>query len=139
MHLILPGNMKKFLNYNRMLFKMVMMAILTNVFIASGQTGNKQQLVIPENVNAIFQIKCMSCHGKEGGRFPKSKLNFSRWTAYDASRQAEKASLICSEVSKAKMPPKSARESTPGLIPTKEQIDLICKWAESIQSVKGKK
>jgi hypothetical protein len=36
------------------------------------------------------------------------------------------------------MPPKSARESTPELIPTKEQFDLICIWAESIKSKKGK-
>jgi hypothetical protein len=122
-----------------MLLKMVIIAILTNVFIASGQTEKEQQLSIPENVNTIFQIKCMSCHGNNGGRLPKSKLNFSRWTGYGASKQAEKASSICSAVRKGKMPPKSARESTPELIPTKEQTDLICIWAESFKSEKGKK
>jgi mono/diheme cytochrome c family protein len=131
--------MKKSFHFNSMVFQMVIIAILTNVFIASGQTGNKQQLAIPENVNIIFQTKCMSCHGKNGGRLPKSKLNFSRWTAYGATKQAEKASSICSAVRKGKMPPKSARESTPELIPTKEEIDLICNWEESIKPEKEKK
>jgi hypothetical protein len=139
MYIIVLRNMKKSFHFTSMQLKMVIIAILTNVFIASGQNGNKQQLPIPENVNIIFQTKCMSCHGSKGGRFPKSKLNFSRWTAYSVSRQAEKASSICSEVRKGKMPPKSARESTPELIPTKEQVDLICNWAVSINSEKGKK
>jgi hypothetical protein len=34
------------------------------------------------------------------------------------------------------MPPKSARDSKPELIPTKEQADLICKWAELLNSMK---
>jgi hypothetical protein len=34
------------------------------------------------------------------------------------------------------MPPKSVRNSKPELIPTKEQIDLICNWAESLKSEK---
>jgi len=131
--------MKMSVHFNSKLLQMIIIAMLANVFIVSGQTGNKEQLPIPENVNIIFQIKCMSCHGSNGGRFPKSKLNFSRWTSYGASKQEEKASLICSAVRKGKMPPKSARESNPGLIPTKEQIDLICIWAESFKSEKGKK
>ena len=126
-------------HFNGKLIKLVTIVYLTNVYIASGQIENKQNLSIPENVNIIFQTKCMSCHGSNGGRFPKSKLNFSRWTGYGASKQAEKASSICSAVRKGKMPPKSARESKPELIPTKEQVDLICNWAESIKSEKEKK
>jgi hypothetical protein len=78
----------------------------------------------------------MPCHGDSGGRLPKSRLYFSRWAGYGTAKEVEKASLICSSVRKSKMPPKSARNSKPELIPTKEQIDLICKWAESLKSEK---
>jgi hypothetical protein len=139
MYFFVVRNMKKSFHFNNMLLKMVIIAILSNVFVALGQTGNKQQLPIPEHINIIFQTKCISCHGSNGGRLPKSKLNFSRWSGYGASKQAEKASSICSAVRKGKMPPKSAREATPELIPTKEQVDLICNWAESMKSEKGEK
>jgi len=81
----------------------------------------------------------MSCHGFKGGRFPKSRLNLSRWAMYGAAKEKEKASLICTTLSKGAMPPKSIRKSKPGLIPTKEQIDLICRWAESLKSRKAEK
>jgi mono/diheme cytochrome c family protein len=113
--------------------------ILINIQIASGQTGNKQQSPIPENINKIFHSSCMPCHGDNGGRLPKSRLYFSRWAGYGAAKEAEKASLICSSVRKGKMPPKSVRDSKPKLIPTKEQIDLICNWAESLKTRKGEK
>ena len=131
--------MKRLFHFNGMLIQVFIIAILANIRIASGQTEKKQQFPIPEDINKIFQTSCMSCHGSDGGRLPKSRLNFSRWAGYGAAKEAEKASLICSAVTKGKMPPKSARESNPELIPAKEQIDLICKWAESLKSRKEKK
>jgi hypothetical protein len=47
--------------------------------------------------------------------------------------KAKKASGICSELTEGKMPPKSVRKSNPELIPSKQQIELICKWAESLK------
>jgi mono/diheme cytochrome c family protein len=127
------SDMKKSFHYNSLLRIISIIAILANMPIASGQTGNKQHYQIPEPVNKIFQTSCMSCHGSNGGRFPKSRLNFSRWEGYGESKEAEKASSICSAVRKGIMPPKSARESKPELIPTKEQVDLICKWSEELK------
>jgi hypothetical protein len=131
--------MKKSFHFNWMFLQLTLVAILVNTLNASGQTGEKQKIVIPEDINKIFEASCMSCHGSDGGRLPKSKLNFSRWTSYSAAKVEEKASLICSTLRKGKMPPKSARESNPELIPTKEQIDLICKWAESLKALKENK
>lgn len=131
--------MKKLFRFNEMLQVTVIIIILINIQIASGQTGKNQQFPIPENINKIFQTSCMPCHGINGGRLPKSRLYFSRWAGYGAAKEAEKASLICSSVRKGKMPPKSARESRPELIPTKEQVDLICNWAESLKSKKVEK
>ena len=131
--------MKKIFCLNGILWQTTIMVFLANICIASGQTGKKQQFPIPENINKIFQTSCMPCHGDNGGRLPKSRLYFSRWAGYGAAKEAEKASSICSAVRKGKMPPKSVRDSKPELNPTKEQIDLICNWAESLKSEKKEK
>lgn len=122
-----------------MLLQMTLIAILANTLIASGQTGKEKLSPIPEEVNKIFQTSCMPCHGSKGGRLPGAKLNFSRWEGYTPAKQKEKASKICSQVSNGTMPPRSIRESKPELIPTKEQVDLICKWSESLKSKKSGK
>jgi hypothetical protein len=131
--------MKKLFHLNGILWQTMIIVFLANICIASGQTGKKQQFPIPENINKIFQTSCMPCHGNDGGRLPKSRLYFSRWAGYGTAKEVEKASLICSSVRKGKMPPKSARDSKPELIPTKEQIDLICNWAELLKSEKKEK
>ena len=131
--------MKKLFHFNSILWLVAIIVLLANKSIASGQTGKRQQFPIPENINKIFQTSCMPCHGDNGGRLPKSRLYFSRWAGYGAAKEAEKASLICSAVRKGKMPPKSVRDSKPELIPTKEQVDLICNWAESLKSEKKEK
>jgi mono/diheme cytochrome c family protein len=131
--------MKKLFHFNSTLWQMALIAILANIRIAYAQTGKEKQIPIPENINNIFQTSCMPCHGDKGGRLPASRLNFSKWAGYGASKEAEKASLICSTLSKGAMPPKSVRDSKPELIPTKEQIDLVCKWADSLKSKKGRK
>jgi mono/diheme cytochrome c family protein len=112
---------------------MVIIVILASIRITSGQTGKEQTFPIPENINKIFQASCFTCHGNNGRILPMTKLNFSKWAEYGAAKEAEKASSICSVITKEIMPPKSIRKSKPELIPTKEQIALICKWAESLK------
>lgn len=118
--------------------QMVFSALLAGCGITYGQTTQKQSFPIPEEVIKILQTSCMPCHGDKGGRLPTSRLKLSRWAGYGANKEVEKASLICSEIRKGKMPPKSARTSKPELIPTKEQMDLICQWAESLKPAKKK-
>jgi hypothetical protein len=135
----MQGNMKKVYYFSNKLWQIAMIIFLAIICSASGQTRKEQQFPIPENINNIFQTSCMPCHGAKGGRLPTARLNFSRWAGYGAAKESEKASLICSAIRKGAMPPRSARDSKPELIPTKEQIDLICKWAGSLKSVKGEK
>jgi mono/diheme cytochrome c family protein len=131
--------MKKLIYTNGMLIKAALIIITLNTGIASGQKSKEQSVPIPDNINKVFQTSCMPCHGINGGRFPHSRLNLSKWAGYGAEKEAQKAALICSTLSKGSMPPKSRRESQPELNPTKEQVDLICKWAESINRKSGKK
>jgi hypothetical protein len=37
------------------------------------------------------------------------------------------------------MPPKYVRDSKPELVLTKEQVDLVCKWAESVKAEEKEK
>ena len=114
-------------------------AVLANVFDVIGQSDKGQIILIPDSINKVFQTSCMPCHSGKDGRLPASRLNFSRWAAYGAAKEAEKASMICTVLTKGQMPPKSARKSYPELIPTEEQTQMICKWAGSIESLKKKK
>jgi hypothetical protein len=131
--------MKKLIFINGWLLRAVLIIISLSSGIAAGQKMKENPVPIPENINKIFQNSCTPCHGKEGGRFPHSRLNLSKWAGYGAEKEAEKAALICSTLSKGSMPPKSRRESHPELNPTKEQVDLICKWAESLNPKSAKK
>jgi mono/diheme cytochrome c family protein len=112
---------------------MVIIVMLGSVQITSGQTVKEQTSPIPDDINKIFQTSCFACHGSNGRMLPMAKLNFSKWAEYGAEKEAEKASKICSVLTEGLMPPKSVRKSNPELIPTKEQIALICKWAETLK------
>lgn len=131
--------MKNSVRFKGLLGQFALIFIFTNLRIASGQVEKEQASLIPDNINKIFQASCMKCHNNDGGIMARTKLNFSKWAEYDPSTKAEKASKICSELTEEAMPPKSARKSNPELIPTKEQIELICKWAESLKLKEGTK
>jgi len=112
---------------------MVIIASMASMGIISGQNLKEQSSPIPESINKIFQTSCFTCHGSNGKMLPMAKLNFSKWIEYGAVKEAEQASKICSVLTEGLMPPKSVRKSNPELIPTKDQIALICKWAESLK------
>jgi hypothetical protein len=111
------------------LFPVLVFLILSNTAI--GQETSKMSAPLPDNINKIVSGSCMPCHSASGGTMSKSKLNFSEWTSYSAEKQQKKAEQMYKELNKNKMPPKSARENNPGIIPTKEQIDIIKSWADS--------
>jgi cytochrome c5 len=131
--------MKKLLRINSFLWLISLFVLAANLQIVSGQIKEDQTTPVPENINKIFQASCMDCHGSNGKILPRTKLDFSKWTEYDAAEKAKKAYNICSELTEGFMPPKSIRKSKPELIPTKEQIKLICKWADSLKLKEGEK
>lgn len=101
----------------------------------SGQAGSKDENVnaIPDKLNAVFRNSCMPCHWK-GGKFKSTfHLNFSKWDNYSSEKQAEKAKKICTVLLDEDMPPAFVREAKPDIVPTKEQVDAVCKWSATIQ------
>jgi hypothetical protein len=93
-----------------------------------------QPVGIPSEVAAILNFSCTPCHTSDGGLMAKAKLNITVWNKYSPDKQKEKAAAIYSEINKGSMPPKSAREKRPEIVPGKDQIAVIKKWAESFHA-----
>ncbi len=103
-----------------------------------GSPKDADQNVMPADLKPFFESHCKPCHFK-GGKFkPLFKLNFTKWEDYSTKKQADKAKDICSVLSDESMPPEMARKFNPKVIPTKEQIDAVCKWSASLQAATGK-
>jgi hypothetical protein len=99
-----------------------------------GQETPKVSSPLPEAINKIVSISCMPCHSSTGGVMSRSKLNFNEWASYSPEKQKKKAETMYKELNKSAMPPKSARENNPEIIPTSEQIDIIKSWADSLNA-----
>lgn len=99
-----------------------------------GQESAKTAQSLPDSVNKIVTFSCVPCHTSQGGLMSRTKLNFTEWAQYSPEKQKEKSAKMYSELNKGAMPPKSAREKRPEIIPTKEQIEIIKKWSESFTS-----
>jgi hypothetical protein len=123
---------------NKSGFKAIRLLLIIIVFLfssvnLSAQNATAETQPIPVNISKIFQNSCKPCHWNSGGMMSVARVNFSKWSDYSPVKASEKAALIFTTLKKSKMPPKSVRESNPALIPSKEQIELIGKWAESIK------
>lgn len=98
----------------------------------SGQETSPASAPLPASINKIVSVSCMPCHSSKGGLLSRSKLNFDDWTSYSAEKQKKKAGEMYKKLKKAQMPPKTARENNPDIIPTSEQIGIIKDWANSL-------
>jgi len=88
--------------------------------------------MIPEDVAAILKNSCTGCHGNGGGKLARSVWDFSSWNTYSPKKQFEKSTGICNAMTDGSMPPLDIRESYPDKVPTAKQMDLVCKWANSL-------
>lgn len=87
---------------------------------------------IPEDIAAILQNSCTGCHGNGGGKLPRSAWDFSLWNTYSSKQQFEKSTDICNAMTDGSMPPLDIQETYPDKVPTAKQVDLVCKWANSL-------
>ena len=87
---------------------------------------------VPQEILRIMENSCLTCHAQGGKPLAIGKLNFSEWDGYSPSKKAKKAEAICSELTKGTMPPKSFIKSNPGSVLTREQLDSICRWTETV-------
>ena len=117
---------------------LVLLFIVSGLFLlnysVTGQKISETFPSLPDNVNNIVASSCIPCHTSKGGLLSRGKLNFTEWTQYSPAKQKEKAEKMYSVLKKGAMPPKSAREIRPEIIPTRDQVNTIKKWAESFKS-----
>jgi hypothetical protein len=100
---------------------------------SAGKSGGMMCKMIPENVMKIADKSCVNCHADPGNKVAQSHINLSKWDKYSPKKQAAKAQAMCNMVTKEKMPPKNFRESHPGDVPSKEDLKVLCDWAQSLQ------
>ncbi|MEI7662554.1 MAG: hypothetical protein WCK34_10160 [Bacteroidota bacterium] len=110
--------------------------LVSNPPTASG-SKNAQPAVtgtsLPDSVLKFVQKTCMDCHSADGNFLAKGKVNFSVWDNYDQAKKADKAGAICKELTKGGMPTGKWRKNNPDKVPTKADIDMMCRWAVSLQ------
>lgn len=127
-----------------------MKKLITNIIVVSGililnlhpvnhlfaQKSGNEKKPIPQEVLDITKKSCDKCHAEPAKGLPISLINFSKWENLSAKKQASKSKAICNEVTKSKMPPKKFLEKNPEAALSKEEIQIICDWAKSLQLVK---
>lgn len=118
----------------------LLMIVMSQGVPLKAQNQDKPKTVevksIPDSIMKIFNNSCISCHSKGGNFVAEAKLNFSKWDKYKAKKQARLSKDICRMLSKDAMPPKSARESKPETVPSKEQMKSICYWGAGLNKKK---
>jgi hypothetical protein len=88
---------------------------------------------LPDSIQKFVKKACMDCHADDGNFMAKGKVNFSNWEKYDSEKQFNKANAMCKELTKSAMPPKKWRANNPGDVPTQAEVDMVCRWAKSLQ------
>jgi uncharacterized membrane protein len=90
-------------------------------------------VALPDSIQKMVQKACMDCHADDGSSMARGKLNFSKWDSYDVDKQIKKANAMSKEITKNSMPPKKWRTNNPNDVPTQAEIELVSKWAKSLQ------
>lgn len=87
---------------------------------------------MPADVLAIVKKGCFDCHSKPGRIIALTHVNLTKWNEYTADKQAAKARAMCEQLTKGDMPPKRYRENNPVVVPTPEELKILCDWAERL-------
>jgi len=126
--------MKKF---NFVYVVIIALAIAAFLTISPIKSANKKTITqstnsIPDDVSKILKKSCTSCHDAGGNGMAMSMWNYSSWDTYSAKKQSKKSSAMCDAMTNGAMPPSEIRKSYPDRIPTAAQIQIVCKWANSL-------
>ncbi len=128
--------MKKFQSLLLATFVIALVASITFMPSKANSSGPLKKALpsasMPDSVHKIFEKSCMDCHATGGNGMAEGRVNFSKWDTYKPEKQADKAKAICKVMTKGSMPPKGFCKSHPDAVPTQAGINVICKWAESL-------
>ncbi len=95
------------------------------------ETAKKVNPGFPEDVNAVLENSCYGCH-TNGAKSEKAlnKLNFSTWNENSVGKKIHKLDEISEAVVEETMPPEKFLQRFPDKKLSKEQIELLKKWAK---------
>jgi hypothetical protein len=94
----------------------------------------RQQAAItfPADVKAVIDSKCYGCHSKDGrSDEAKEDLLWDSIPLYTKDRQIAVLDDISEVLEKGKMPPEKMIEMHPEAKLSREQVELLKKWAET--------
>ena len=99
------------------------------------QDKAKLEIGAPEDVTAVIENSCFGCHN-DGSQNEKSKakLNFSKWNDMDNVKKISALNEITEVIKKEEMPPAKFLANYPDKKVSKEQAELINKWADEYSS-----
>jgi len=117
------------------LVTVVVFIAISPLRLASQKHINQSVNSIPDEVSKILKNSCATCHDAGNG-MAASIWSLSAWDSYSVKKQAKKSKAICNSITEGSMPPSSFRQSHPDKVPSKEQADVICQWANSLQPKK---
>jgi hypothetical protein len=121
------------------LIGMSVLFALVLVFNPQTAAGSKNPVpegtgaALPDSVLKFVQKTCMDCHADDGNFLAKGKVNFSSWEKYSVEKQQDKAISICKELTKGGMPTGKWLKNNPDKVPTKADIEMMCRWADSLR------
>ena len=124
--------MKKLINIVVAVSSALLIITLVNKPLAA-QNSKGGSDALPDDVMRIVNKTCVHCHAEPGSFMAISHFNLSKWNEYSMKKQANKAQAMCSKVTKGKMPPKKFRNDHVSDIPTKNEINTICEWSQSLR------
>jgi len=89
-------------------------------------------ITFPADVKAVIDNKCYGCHSKDGRtEEAKEDMMWDSIPLYPKARQIAVLDDISEVLEKGKMPPEKMIEMHPEAALSKEQVELIKKWAET--------
>lgn len=113
--------------------------IIINLHFVSYAAAQKEGAVskpIPTDVMAFVKRSCGSCHSEPGNMMAIAHLNLTKWDTFSPKKQADKADDMCTMITKDKMPPRKFRENHADVIPAKDEMQMVCDWALSLQAIR---
>lgn len=98
--------------------------------VIAGQQQQKADSVFPGQVRKIFENSCFDCHSDlSSNQKALAKLDFSAWKDLTDAKKVGKMQDISDILTKGDMPPAKYITNHPDKALTKEQKDIIIKWA----------
>ncbi len=92
----------------------------------------KNQIDVPENVQAILDRSCLPCHGADGSGKAKMKWNYEKMPGYSKTKLISKLVKVSEKVEADKMPPPKNVKKNPDRKLSDDDKKVLMEWADGV-------